>query len=312
MMKGGRIMIKKRSLWGYAPLSVEKVMQELNARFVEEEARLNREKDRCFQEMKELQLMMGESIEDVGTPSLSQEDPPINTPSRRLAHDWVKQLRHTLFGLDVSQVRAMIQRSIYEKQTMLATLENEIHRYKQEKVRLLTEYEKRIVPSPKEQEAVQSAPPVASGYWEEIDRTLKEMRTPPQSDEEMVDQVEVNAGFTDRSADDREKEEREDLPVALEQTAATVETAAEEKEALSPEGEKREIRQIDVQREAELLRIRYMLGKLAGTDLYDREGRLIIRKGEPITEEKIQKADVAGKLADLIIHMKLPGMEEDF
>lgn len=312
MMKGGRIMIKKRSLWGYAPLSVEKAMQELNARFVEEEARLSREKERCIREMKELQLELGESIGDVGIPSHSPEDLPIKTPSRSLAHDWIKQLRHRLFGLDVSQVRAMIQRSIYEKQAMLAALENEIDRYKQEKVRLYSDYEKRIVPSPREEEGVGSASPVASGYWEEIDRTLKEMRTPPQSDEEMADQVEVYAADADRTAGERAQEGREDHPAAVEQTAATVDMALEEKEALSPQGEKREIRQIDVQREAELFKLRYMLGKLAGRDLYDREGRPIIRKGEPITEEKIHKADVAGKLADLIIHMKLPGMEEDF
>jgi len=56
------------------------------------------------------------------------------------------------------------------------------------------------------------------------------------------------------------------------------------------------------------LRRRYIVGKIAGEDLYDRSGRLIIAKGQPITESVMENADSAGKLAELIVNMMIKGL----
>ncbi|MDF2558047.1 MAG: hypothetical protein K0R71_1875 [Bacillales bacterium] len=52
----------------------------------------------------------------------------------------------------------------------------------------------------------------------------------------------------------------------------------------------------------------YIVGKLAGDDLFDQNGNLIISKYSLITKEVVDKANRAGKLAELIVNMKLSGM----
>ena len=63
-----------------------------------------------------------------------------------------------------------------------------------------------------------------------------------------------------------------------------------------------------VAKEIELIRHRYIVGKLSGEDMYDSEGRLIISKNTVITPEIIVKAETEGKLPDLIVNMILPGI----
>jgi len=57
------------------------------------------------------------------------------------------------------------------------------------------------------------------------------------------------------------------------------------------------------------IRNKYIIGKMAGENLVDSNGRIIISKNEIITSDVIAKADREGKLPDLIISMILPGME---
>ncbi|MDF2946182.1 MAG: hypothetical protein K0S51_861 [Bacillales bacterium] len=54
----------------------------------------------------------------------------------------------------------------------------------------------------------------------------------------------------------------------------------------------------------------YIVGKLAGENLYDQQGNLIVEKFSLITKEVVEKANQAGKLADLIVNMKFtrPGV----
>jgi hypothetical protein len=54
----------------------------------------------------------------------------------------------------------------------------------------------------------------------------------------------------------------------------------------------------------------YIVGKLAGENLYDQHGKLIVEKFSLITKEVVEKANQAGKLADLIVNMKFtrPGV----
>ena len=69
--------------------------------------------------------------------------------------------------------------------------------------------------------------------------------------------------------------------------------------------------QIPIKSEAVLnsidnMRNRYIVGKLAGEDLFSKNGELIISKNSVITEDIIQKSESAGKLAELIINMTIP------
>lgn len=68
--------------------------------------------------------------------------------------------------------------------------------------------------------------------------------------------------------------------------------------------------QAGVREEISAVRTKYILGKVAGEDIVDTAGQMIVRKGEPITVDIMQMAQNEGKLADLIINMELPGREE--
>jgi len=57
-------------------------------------------------------------------------------------------------------------------------------------------------------------------------------------------------------------------------------------------------------------RHKYMIGKVAGEELVDNSGEVIIRRGEVINLEHIEKARQEGKLSQLIINMIVPGMDE--
>ena len=58
------------------------------------------------------------------------------------------------------------------------------------------------------------------------------------------------------------------------------------------------------------IRFKYIVGKLAGEDLFDSNGRLIIAKKEKITSEVVALAEAEGRLPELIVNMILPGMED--
>ncbi|BAU29713.1 hypothetical protein DFP93_10690 [Aneurinibacillus soli] len=59
------------------------------------------------------------------------------------------------------------------------------------------------------------------------------------------------------------------------------------------------------------IRNRYIVGKLAGKDLFAQDGRLIIAEKEAITLEIIRLAEQEGKLPDLIVNMRIPSVTED-
>lgn len=58
-----------------------------------------------------------------------------------------------------------------------------------------------------------------------------------------------------------------------------------------------------------MIRNKYLIGKIAGDDLYDREGSIIISKGSVITADVVKISEQEGKLAELVVNMLLPGME---
>ena len=59
------------------------------------------------------------------------------------------------------------------------------------------------------------------------------------------------------------------------------------------------------------IRNRYIVGKIAGEDLHDADGRLIVAKSGLITAEIVDLAEKAGRLPDLIVNMKIPGMGDE-
>lgn len=62
--------------------------------------------------------------------------------------------------------------------------------------------------------------------------------------------------------------------------------------------------------QAYLLRKKYIVGKLAGADLKDSSGKIIVAKNEMITEQVMNQAEQQGKLAELIVNMMIPGLGE--
>jgi|GEM_PF-3722970 len=57
------------------------------------------------------------------------------------------------------------------------------------------------------------------------------------------------------------------------------------------------------------IRHKYIVGKVAGDNLYANDGSLIIARNNTITTEVVIKAEAEGKLPELIVSMILPGME---
>lgn len=57
------------------------------------------------------------------------------------------------------------------------------------------------------------------------------------------------------------------------------------------------------------IRNKYVVGKLAGDNLYDQQGTLIVAKNQVITSEIVDWADQEGKLSELIFNMIIPGLE---
>lgn len=58
------------------------------------------------------------------------------------------------------------------------------------------------------------------------------------------------------------------------------------------------------------IRLKYVVGKIVGEDLMDKEGKLLASKDSVITEALVEEATREGKLAELIINMQLPETSE--
>ncbi len=62
--------------------------------------------------------------------------------------------------------------------------------------------------------------------------------------------------------------------------------------------------------EIDSIQQRYLVGKIAGKDLRDGKGRIIVSRNSIITSEIVKKANEEGVLSDLIINMKIPDLGE--
>lgn len=57
------------------------------------------------------------------------------------------------------------------------------------------------------------------------------------------------------------------------------------------------------------IRYKYLVGKIAGEDLFGNNNKLIIAKGDVITAEVVEKVENEAKLAELIVNMVLPDIK---
>ena len=76
-------------------------------------------------------------------------------------------------------------------------------------------------------------------------------------------------------------------------------------EPLQEEEKPKKKEETTVQNDVAGLKNMYVIGKVAGDDLFDRSGKLIIAKNEIITQDVIEKAEREGNLIELVLEMKL-------
>jgi len=65
-----------------------------------------------------------------------------------------------------------------------------------------------------------------------------------------------------------------------------------------------------IQEDIEGIKDRYIVGKIVGRDLMDKNGKQMARQGERITRVMVQEADKAGLLVDLIEFMTFESFED--
>ncbi|MDD3173057.1 MAG: hypothetical protein PHF63_05275 [Herbinix sp.] len=136
------------------------------------------------------------------------------------------------------------------------------------------------------------------------------------------DTVPINSFFDNTSnADKVQKVVRKEFYVKDEMAAAiesekSIFSILQQKDKGTPEkdmsGKENEIHkhvETEVDEDARFIRQKYIIGKIAGTDLFDRNGKLIIGLNDKITSQVIEYADREGKLPELIVNMILPDME---
>ncbi|KZL92154.1 hypothetical protein [Clostridium magnum] len=68
---------------------------------------------------------------------------------------------------------------------------------------------------------------------------------------------------------------------------------------------KSQLKSTDIEEDIDQIRSKYLIGKIAGKDLIDNMGNIIIGKNSIITEQTISKAGREGKLPELIVNMTL-------
>lgn len=88
-------------------------------------------------------------------------------------------------------------------------------------------------------------------------------------------------------------------------TTESIDTKQMNESVVKEEGFNDLIEQIDS------IKSQYIVGKVAGSDLFDNQGTLIIANSSLITREVVEKANRAGKLAELIVNMKIAESEEE-
>lgn len=101
----------------------------------------------------------------------------------------------------------------------------------------------------------------------------------------------------------------------MEQTGTTSTDHLEKEQVVNKNGISKEEHSVeneiindDLIEQIDAIKSQYIVGKMTGEDLLDANGKLIISKNTLITREVVETANQAGKLAELIVNMKLSGL----
>lgn len=89
-------------------------------------------------------------------------------------------------------------------------------------------------------------------------------------------------------------------------------SAVKEKDNGKPQGlhlQGKPVESKAITEEINMIRHKYIIGKLVGEDLHGFDGKLIAARNSVITAEIVEKAEQNGKLAELIVNMILPGFD---
>lgn len=135
--------------------------------------------------------------------------------------------------------------------------------------------------------------------WANIDFTI--MDAPPSPADHFI---QIEEQFGEKVIGN---EEKPDLPIKDEKKISNMDYRTIERESVEPGvSEQSEVllEQIDA------IKTQYIVGKVAGEDLYDINGQIIVSKNSLITRQVVETANFAGKLAELIVNMKLDGAGE--
>lgn len=144
-----------------------------------------------------------------------------------------------------------------------------------------------------------------SGFWDDADTFLEpiggELLLVPQEEFTVAENTAAPPSESRKQPEltqlpPQQQETQSILRNAASETAATAEMPAAVERPSSPE--------IDA------LKRSYIVGKLAGEDLLDRHGHLIVARNTEITEVTVKLAEQEGKLAELIVNMIIPGLED--
>jgi len=100
----------------------------------------------------------------------------------------------------------------------------------------------------------------------------------------------------------------EELEILVEQTVQPL-----EEELVKPKETTSEMGRVEdsLIEQIEAIKSQYIVGKVAGEDLADLQGNLIIAKFDVITRQVVNQAHREGRLAELIVNMKISGLGED-
>jgi hypothetical protein len=152
---------------------------------------------------------------------------------------------------------------------------------------------------------------VGMGFWENADDYLE-----PEEYKEGQQLFTPNAYTNTNTAPQGSVAFFEAIPPAMEEVAAAMEAppaaSKQPRGVTAPAPAAGTSKQSPaITEEIRMIRQKYIVGKIAGEDVYDSSGKLIIAKQSVITGEVVDKADTEGKLAELIVNMIIPGLGED-
>jgi len=122
-----------------------------------------------------------------------------------------------------------------------------------------------------------------------------------------VDMVPFNS-FFDIQTSAKEEINSDEIAAVLENKKNTVTVLPQANEPVE-ERANESFQPKEMDEDARYIRQKYIVGKIAGQDLFDRNGKLIVGRSSKITSQTVEYADKEGKLPELIINMILPGLE---